>query len=243
MGDFGMDERISVGAAANYIVSLYEKLDNKYMAGPIFVEKLVFIANLRHFYKTGYCFLPVDTQYISYPLGIVGLRDTITDYISSGDKVNKINYLLKEKHKLMFENKEPKNFKVKEYLSEIESIDSSIKDVLLETFIAFGSFEGGTLLNMYLEIKEASKYKNKKRGFILNEPDLKNLIPTKIIKNDLYQYITGGSNFVIATILRKETVDFIESVLKMPLEQFDLLKYSEKEEVINNLNYTKKIKK
>ena len=233
-----MDKRISVGAAANYIVSLYEKLDNEYKATPISVEKLVFIANLRYFYKTGYCFLPVDTQYISYPLGIVGIRDTITEFIYIGDTVNKYNYLLKEKYKLMFENTEPKNFKVKEYLSEIKSIDSSIKDVLLETFIAFGSFNGGALLDMYLEIKKTSKFKDKEKGFILNEPDLKNLLPTKIIENDLYQYITG-SNFVIVTTLRKETADFIESVLQMPLEQFDLLKYSEKKEVINNLNYTK----
>ncbi len=237
-----MDKRISVGVAANYIVSLYEKLDHEYKATPIFVEKLVFIANLRYFYETGYCFLPVDTQYISYPLGIVGLRDTITDFISIGDTVNKYNYLLKEKYKLICEATEYKNYRVKEYLPEIKSIDSSIKDVLLETFIAFGSFDGAAILDMYLEIKKASKSKDKEKGFILNEPDLKNLLPTKIIENDLYRYITG-SNLVIETRLNKETVDFIEDVLQMPLEQFNLLKYSEKEEVINKLNHSKKRKK
>lgn len=235
-----MCERISVGAAANYIVSLYEKLENEYKATPIFVEKLVFIANLRYFCETGYCFLPGDTLYIN-PLGIVGLKDTIPQFISIGDTVNKYNYLLKEKYRLICKVTESKNYKVKEYLPEIKCIDSSIKDVLLETFIAFGSFNGGVILDMYLEIKKASKFKNKEKGFILNEPDLKNLLPSKIIENDLYRYITG-SNLVIETRLSKETVDFIEDVLQMPLEQFDLLKYSEKEEVINNLNYSKKRK-
>lgn len=241
-----MNKRISVGAAANYIVFLYDKLNHEYLATPIFVEKLVFIANLRYFCEMGYCFLPVDTQYISYPLGVVGLKDTIRSGISSGTKVvNKYNYLLKEKYKLTDNDIEIGiDYKMGDFLQEIKCMDSSVKNILLETFIAFGSYGGAAILDMYIEIINVTKLKNIKKGYILNEFDLKNLIPKEIVKNDLYNYIFKSNlNVIIETELSKETIDFIEDILQMSLEQFNSLKYSEKEEVSNRINSQKSIEK
>lgn len=238
-----MNKRISVGAAANYIVSLYDKLDNEYKGTATSVNMIVFIANLKYYYETGKCFLPPDTQYFNYPPSINGLIYKVRDFISFGERVDEYNYLLKEKHKLTCgaSNKNT-DFHIEEVLTEIENMDLYIKNILLETFMAFGSFNCSKILEMYLEIKNVSKFKDKENKCIVSEPELKNLLPTKIVENDLCKYITG-SNIVVETRLSKESIDFIEDVLQMSLEQFNSLKYSEKEEVSNRIKSQKIIEK
>lgn len=143
-------KKIELRDAANYLIHLYDKLDDKYDATIVKIQCLLYIANLKYYFKYNTGFLPDNIEFVPINgIRIPNVYGKVRDMISIGKKVNEFNHLMLESHNLL-------KYKV----SKIHGFDENIlskecKKILLETFIAFGSYENTELGIMINELNSS----------------------------------------------------------------------------------------
>lgn len=166
------NEKEYLFSLANYLISLYDTLDDKYAASQVKIAKLLVIAEFYAKLHNNIDLLPTKTEYLFSGCGIKipALErsfDGIRIYISSGIEINKPCDLTEEE-KMALSNP---NF---EYVpEETKNIKPLHKRVLLNVFLRFASYDAGELGKMLNDIKPDDL---KNETFIAHEDDIAKLV-------------------------------------------------------------------
>ena len=183
-------ERTSLKEAANYIVNLYDLLNDKFEASPVKVQKLLFIANLTAYYCYGNSFLPNDTEYECNKCGfkIPKVLNEIRNFISAGVIENKKLDLSDYESDALY-----KTLDSNLTFSENNTLCYNVRKVLLHTFLTFGSYDPvdlGTILNDFKNSPNDDFFKQEP-PFLFHEEQFPILIKTveTISNNEIKQFM------------------------------------------------------
>lgn len=188
------NEKEYLFSLANYLISLYDTLDDKYAASQVKIAKLLVIAEFYAKLHNNIDLLPTKTEYLFSGCGIKipeleKMVGGIRGYISSGTESNSICDLTDEE-------KESLNHPVFEYVPEnVNKVEELHRTILLEVFIRFASYDAGTLGKMLDELKPESLKKNPMKGS-QKEIDLliENINERSFDNNDIAEFVKGQNS-------------------------------------------------
>lgn len=190
-----MNNQISIYTLANYIIGLYDSLNEKFISSQIKIAKLLVISEIYSQYKYEKGLLPESTEYLFSQCGIKipaleapigGIRI----YISSGIEINEKPKFTDEEIERI-ENPDFQFFTTEE-IESIQNIDFETKYVLREVFKNFASYDAGRIGQLLNELKpEELLGEVGLRNFESIKKIVQKIHKDKLVNNDVVDFIKG----------------------------------------------------
>lgn len=189
------NNQVSIYTLANYIIGLYDSLDEKFVSSQIKIAKLLVISEIYSQYKYEKGLLPENTEYLFSQCGIKipaleapigGIRI----YISSGIEINEKPKFTDEEIERI-ENPDFQFFTTEE-IESIQNIDFETKYVLREVFKNFASYDAGRIGQLLNELKpEELLGEVGLRNFESIKKIVQKIHKDKLVNNDVVDFIKG----------------------------------------------------
>lgn len=200
-----MNNQISIYTLANYIIGLYDSLNEKFVSSQIKIAKLLVISEIYSQYKYEKGLLPESTEYLFSQCGIKipaleapigGIRI----YISSGIEINeKPKFTDEEIEKI--EHPEFQFFTA-ENIKSIQNINSETKYILKDVFKNFASYDAGRIGQLLNELKpEELVGEVGLRNFESIKKVVQKIQRNAIKDNDIVTFVRENQKSLIVTIL------------------------------------------